>query len=351
MGSRGSEYERRRRDNALNLFKEVDKAFDKAYVHTDGKSDEENNANAKAYNEVWNKLYNSGLADEYIDWLTAGKPSDWKKDSKKEPESNPTPEPEPESTQEPASKSTNNNSGEIDTERLKNAFNAKTKKQADSQLLPSLQEAWQNMTEQEKIAVRSYTGKLAGELNSYLWNGQKPGSYSTTDEYYDGDIQKPLDYLTNALNKSELKQDTWLERGISMERLYSMLEINDTFEIADLITDGDVKTHKGFMSTSSGDIPNSYAKGHSVLLKVFAPKGTKGMYVNPVSKFGDNQLGLGSTTVNGHTVSKLLHDWDGKTSKLQGGEVETILQRGLNFKVVGQETNNGKLTVTIAIVN
>lgn len=363
MGSRGSEFGRRRRDNVVNLFKELDAAFDKAYVATDGNTKEENEANLKAYNELWNKVYDAGLADGYIDWLKAGKPNDWKPNDNKEPEPTPASETEQreqerrESEPEPETNNTENNApSPYSQDRLDNGFNAKTAKAADNKLLPETQRVWKDLTDQEKIVVRSYSGKLAGELNTYLWEGKEVhGGYDNiTDTYYEGDVHQPLDLLTSAINKSELKQDTWLERGIDMDQLHSFFGINDVAEITDVINEGKIVTHKGFMSTTSGDIQHSYAKGHGVLLKIFAPKGTKGMYVNPVSKYGDKLFQIGYNNVVGaygkmKKVSKIEQDWDGQTSHAYGSEIETILQRGLNFRVLKQEVDKGKLVVTIAV--
>ena len=244
-----------------------------------------------------------------------------------------------------------------DAERMQNAFYAKSKQEADNNLVTETQRVWPTLTDEEKIAVRSYSGKLAGELNRYLWDGTEPyGSGTTTGEFYGGDIMTPLDQMTSALNKSELQQDTMLERGMSKKHLLNFLGISDTAEIDDLIDSGAVRTHKGFMSTTSGDIPGSLAKGDNVLLKVFAPKGTKGMYINPVSKFGDGLFKVGHKKILGMSgkivkIPQIEQDWDGKSHHAFGSEIETILQRGLDFKVMGKESKNGKLIVTVAVVS
>ena len=350
MGSRGSDY-RRRRQSTLDLYKETYDSLNKTYQKE--VSEEEKKAAKDKWWENVQKLEAKGLWDDYLAWIGKGHPSDWtpKSNNQPEPESEPqTPEPEPQTAEEPQTKTS---ASTPDEERMKNAFNAKSAKEADGKLLPELQRAWTTLTDDEKIAVRSYTGKLAKELNTYLWSGKEVhgGNDNITDQYYKGDVQQPLDLLTSALNKSSLKQDTWLERGISMDELFNFLEIKDVFDIADLIDSGETRKHKGFMSTTSGDIKGSMANWvGDVKLKVFAPKGTKGMYINPVSKFGDKLLEIGHDVVGNHKVSKINKDWDGKTSYASGSEIETLLQRGLNFRVLGQETQNGKLVVTVAVV-
>ena len=270
MGSRGSDY--RRRENVVDLYKALDKAYDEAF---DGSH------NKEALDE-WIKLNDKvkakGLADDYFAWLVSGSPSEWTP-TKTEPETEQNSEPEPESTTETTTETNETTTGNAsNAERMANAMYAKSSKQADDALLPELQRAWPTLTDEEKIVIRSYTGKLAGELNTYLWEGKEVhGGYDNiTDTYYQGDVMTPLDLLTSALNKSSLQQDTWLERGIGKNELFKMLGINDASEISDVIDSGEIRTHQGFMSTSSGDFP-SYAKSHEVLLKVFAPKGTKGM--------------------------------------------------------------------------
>lgn len=365
MGSRGSDY-RRRRESLLDLYKDTANKWKKvadANYEFSGKNYEE-------WEENVEKLKNKGKIDDYFDWLGKGQPDDWPssaKSSEPEPEpENSEIEPEPERTagesqtetqpETPADSGSATNS--IDSERMQNGFYAKNAKEADSMLLPETQRVWSSLTDPEKIIVRSYSGKLAGELNSYLWSGiEKHGGYDNiTDTYYEGDVHQPLDLLTSALNKSSLQQDTWLERGIPESHLLNFFGISNVSEIDDLIADKKVVTHKGFMSTSSGSIAGSMANwAGDVKLKVFAPKGTKGMYINPVSKYGDKLLDIGFNTVSTLTgtkkVSKIIKDWDGKTSKASGAEIETILQRGLDFMVIGQEKENGKLVVTIAVVN
>ena len=363
MGSRGSEFGRRRRDNVVNLFKELDAAFDKAYVATDGNTKEENEANLKAYNEIWNKVYDAGLADGYIDWLTAGKPNDWKPNNNKEPEPTPASETERreqerrESEPEPDTNNTGNNApSPYSQDRKDNALWAKTKKDASDALLPETSRAWAQMTDEEKIVVRSYSGKLAGELNEYLREGLNPSTFgTTTGEFYENNIQTPLDLLTSAIDKSTLQQDTWLQRGMDKSALKKMLGINNFSEIQTLIQDGEILQDKGFMSTSSGKGIASYSDNKPVIVNVYAPKGTKGLYINPISKYGDELVKIGHDTIVGDfgytkKVPKLIQDWDGHTSHLYGAEQETILQRGMKYRVTKYENNGGKIFLDIEII-
>ena len=70
-------------------------------------------------------------------------------------------------------------------------------------------------------------------------------------------------------------------------------------------------------------------------MNIFAPKGTKMMYVEPFSGFG-------------HGAGRR---WDGIAKQSSfGTELETILQQGANLKVAKIERKNGTLYIDFDVV-
>ena len=87
-------------------------------------------------------------------------------------------------------------------------------------------------------------------------------------------------------------------------------------------------------------------KGFSgnVLLNIYAPAGTKMMYVEPFSYYGHNSRG---------NMSKLSgKKWNGKSKQpTYGQEFETIMQQGTQFRITKVEKKNGQLYVDIEVEN
>ena len=96
---------------------------------------------------------------------------------------------------------------------------------------------------------------------------------------------------------------------------------------------GKTITEYGFMSMGS-------AKGQgfsgSILFNIYAPAGTKMMYVEPFSAYGGGDG----------------RDWDGKSSQSgYGSEFETIMQQGTQFRVTKVEKSGGQLYIDIEVIN
>ena len=74
----------------------------------------------------------------------------------------------------------------------------------------------------------------------------------------------------------------------------------------------------------------------SVVYNIYCPKGTKGIYTEPYSCYGE----MGSS---GHT-------WDGVTKLDVCKEVEVILQRGTKFRVTKAEYKGGKWFIDMEVI-
>lgn len=146
----------------------------------------------------------------------------------------------------------------------------------DSKLVNSL-------SKDEKYAIVDYTGTGYIDMNGYLRSSDKKAFkksiYSTDHESY----KRKIENMTNALEKSSLKEDVVVHRGIGGS-LAQMLGVDN-----EILNNRDFQnslkhtsfTEKGFFS-SGGSTKDCFG-GVTIHAKV--PKGSKGMYVAPISKF------------------------------------------------------------------
>ena len=176
-------------------------------------------------------------------------------------------------------------------------------------------EIWKKLGPEDRRAFERYTEGYSDNMNSNL-RGE-----STSMEKWRDDI----DCITDTIEKSELPRDVTLTRGCGTYSLSQMLGCDpDDFHNKDFLESlvGRTMTDKGFMSCGS-------AKGRGLTKKcrldIFCPKGTKGMYVEPFSVFG-----------NGAKVNwdKASYDGESKQSTFSK-EFETILQRGTTLRITG----------------
>ena len=75
----------------------------------------------------------------------------------------------------------------------------------------------------------------------------------------------------------------------------------------------------------------------NILMNIYAPAGTKMMYVEPFSHYG------------GHD-----YNWDGKSKQSHfGGEFETIMQQGTQFRItkIERRGRSGTIYVDLEVIN
>jgi len=155
-------------------------------------------------------------------------------------------------------------------------------------------------TEDEELAILTYTGNTYTVLNEYLRKGAvnlDNGELDKSDKK-SWSYQK-VDTLTKFLGKNKLDADTVVRRtcgkGTIFGQYKTLLEKHGIKKITDsniekvlnLIT-GQEGQDVGFMSTSAG----GYEWGHNDFSEeIFAPKGTKAAYISDYSKFqGEKEL-------------------------------------------------------------
>lgn len=188
---------------------------------------------------------------------------------------------------------------------------------ADNDLRETSGRLWQSFDDETKMAFEGYTGSDYRKINAYL-RGMYTVGQRTKDE---------VEKLTDAIGSSELPEDIVLFRGTSDRSLSNLLGVDspDMFEDPDFRESIKGITVKDDAFLSCGTTKNT-GMAKSVQLRIYCPKGTKGIYAEPFSECGDGD-GV-------HWDERR----DGKSSQdTFSAEFETILQRGTTLRITGCE--------------
>ena len=225
-------------------------------------------------------------------------------------------------------------------------------KAADAVLRDKSGEVWRNASRSEQAAIYEYTRSyhkynepLRGieyGTNKYLGVGNVDLNMVGVNSYggfKPGQIKSEIDAITSIIDKSSYDFDIWLQRGVDyggMDKFFGIDSSDFYSSGSDLAAKliGTTPTEYGFMSTAC-----SKGKGFDskpIILNIYAPKGTKMMYVEPFSAFG-----------HGSGMS-----WDGISKQASiGGEAEILLQRDTKFRVTKVEKTPGKIYIDLEIID
>ncbi len=167
---------------------------------------------------------------------------------------------------------------------------------------------WHSLDYSEREGIKNYTGSSYVDMNTLLRTGN-------CDAPNKADIEHYIDGCTRALEKSRIKEDCVVHRGIggalgkmlnmSSEELKSAIKANPDALVGKTFTD------KGFVSTgvAQGDAWSG-TKMH-----IFVPAGSKGMYVDPISTCsGEHELLLQRNST--FTIKKVVTNSQGKITDI-----------------------------------
>lgn len=220
-------------------------------------------------------------------------------------------------------------------------FKGNEKASADAVLRPESGAVWQAGSSDERQAAWKYTsgsGSFNRPLRGYdgNWHNFKGVGNVSLDNEGSGSAIK---HLTDLIDRSQYNFDIWLNRGIETSSgAASFLKIPETVltgasqsDLNNLLV-GKVVKDEAFVSCGS-------AKGtgfSGYIFNVYAPKGTKMLYAEPFSAFGQ-----------GHG-----QNWDGLSGQTSfGGEFETIIQRGTEFRITKVDKQGSNIFFDIEVVN
>lgn len=201
-------------------------------------------------------------------------------------------------------------------------------KLADDTLIDTAAQAWKSATKKEKDRIYEYTHHFC-DKNEPLQKRTYFGHQTRKD------FEDKINAITKYINRNELPCDMWFMRGDdSLDVIQSRIEFaggtmpND---LQDLV--GMTMQEGGFMSCGSRK-----GKGFAsrrVIINVFAPKGTKAAYIEPISYYGN---GAG-------------RKWDGDERFTSfSSEHETLFQRGTKMRITKVYQQGAKIYIDVEIV-
>nr|DAH11068.1 MAG TPA: VIP2 [Caudoviricetes sp.] len=199
---------------------------------------------------------------------------------------------------------------------------------ADKALIDTASKQWIAATEKEKDFTYEYTHHYC-DVNEPL-QGRKYDNYQTKERF----IEK-VNNITSYIEKNELPTDMWFTRGDDgMKVIESRIKFaggSMPNNLQDLV--GMEMQEGGFMSTGSRK-----GKGfntRSVIMNIYAPKGTKAAYVEPFSAFGCGDK----------------RSWDGvRRFSTYSSEHETLFQRGTRMRITKVYEEGGKTYIDCEVI-
>lgn len=199
---------------------------------------------------------------------------------------------------------------------------------ADKTLIDTASKQWKAATEKEKDFTYEYTHHYC-DVNEPL-QGRKYDNYQTKERF----IEK-VNNITSYIEKNELPTDMWFTRGDDgMKVIESRIKFaggSMPSNLQDLV--GMEMQEGGFMSTGSRK-----GKGfntRSVIMNIYAPKGTKAAYIEPFSAFGCGDK----------------RSWDGVSRfSTYSSEHETLFQRGTRMRITKVYEEGGKTYIDCEVI-
>lgn len=199
---------------------------------------------------------------------------------------------------------------------------------ADKALIDTASKQWIAATEKEKDFTYEYTHHYC-DVNEPL-QGRKYDNHQTKERF----IEK-VNNITSYIEKNELPTDMWFTRGDDgMKVIESRIKFaggSMPNNLQDLV--GMEMQEGGFMSTGSRK-----GKGfntRSVIMNIYAPKGTKAAYVEPFSAFGCGDK----------------RSWDGVSRfSTYSSEHETLFQRGTRMRITKVYEEGGKTYIDCEVI-
>lgn len=237
-------------------------------------------------------------------------------------------------------------------ERKNNALWAKTTKEADDKLRSVSGDVWRNASNAEKDAIYDYTtsySKFNEPLRGIEYGTNKYLGVGNVDlddigthysGYKTGQVREQINKMTDIIDRSSYDEDFWFQRGCKYQGMDNFFRITNhdlrnanTAELEKRLLGSEV-TDYGFFSC--GVSKGSGFSGSPIIMNVYCPKGTKMMYAEPFSAYGN---GAG-------------RKWDGISGQSSyGSESEIILQQGTKFRITKVERTNGTLFVDMEVIS
>lgn len=221
---------------------------------------------------------------------------------------------------------------------------------ADKVLRPTIGKVWQKASKEEREAAYKYTYTYARyneplrgiEYGTSQYKGVGNVDFDTIGVSYagfaKGEVRKEIQSITNIIDKCTYNHDMWFNRGCrfrGMEKFFNcdadLLRYGTDADLQVLV--GKTPIEYGFMSV--GDNKGGGFTG-DIILNIYAPAGTKYMYCEPFSHYGQGAQSA---------------SWDGISGQSSiGYEAECLMQRGTKMRVTKIYKKAGTIFVDLDVI-
>ena len=206
---------------------------------------------------------------------------------------------------------------------------AKETDEADRIVRDRCGEVWRSASELERDAAYGYTAG-SSYINEPL-RGQRYQPYDSATTAKAAKSQSHIQALTEMIERSSYDRDIWLQRGVDYRGAQGLLGVN-LYGADPKSLIGKTVTEKAF---SSCGIAKGKGFNKEVIYNIYCPKGTKMLYCEPFSAFGN---GAGRA-------------WDGLAKQPYfGHESEMLLQQGTVFRIVKAEYTGGRWFIDLEVI-
>lgn len=224
--------------------------------------------------------------------------------------------------------------------------------EADKHYRAKAGDVWSNASDEEKDSIYEYTisySKFNEPLRGIEYGTNKHLGVGNVDldmigvkykGFKQGQVKKQIEAMTRIIGKSSYNEDMWLQRGCAFQGMDKFFNVDSSDfygseqSLASKIL-GTKPTEYAFMSTGVAKGKGLNVSGSGITLNIYAPRGTKMMYAEPFSAFGN---GFG-------------RNWDGKQKQASfGDEAEMILQRETQFRVTKVEKKNNRWYIDMEVI-
>lgn len=216
-------------------------------------------------------------------------------------------------------------------------------KAADDYMTKYAQDMWKNLTDEEKHILWLYS-----DGSKYI-NEEMLGMYGLKCiSPFDGTARNGLadaNVITSIIEKSPaLKESMWMQSGKSADAFRAIfgVDIRSVNDLASLVgREGTNKIFSSCHASSDGYFTKGGNTGvrNEIIMSIYMPAGTKGIYMEPFASYGDNlrwKKGL---------------SWTGKKRKeAPSDQVEYLLQRGARFKITKAYFKDGRWYVDVDLI-
>lgn len=225
-------------------------------------------------------------------------------------------------------------------------------KACDDYMSQYAEEIWKTLSKEEKMILWLYT-----DGSKYI-SEEMLGTYCLQiKSAIDGSLRNGLadaNVITSIIEKAPaLKDDMWMQSGKSIGAFNAIFDTR--IDSARWVNEAELKSLIGkegrsdiFMSchgARSGAFTKNTNTGsaNDVILSIYMPQGTKGIYCEPFASFGDER--------NPGKRGIQAFDWDGKKrQELPSDQVEWLLQRGSKFRITKAYKANGKIYIDVDLI-